>query len=131
MAPPIDPGVIMGQGTIDRRDSAMSAARITVPGTIRPDGRLDLEATVGLPPGPVRVTIEPVPAPEGQPTGRGILDVLDAIHAGQRARGFVGRTAEEWEADRDQGRAEDEEEDDRWRTIWSQTISGSPPEGPA
>ncbi len=109
----------------------MNTARITVPGTIRPDGSLDLEASVALPPGPVRVTIEPVPSPEAGPNGRGLLEALEAIHASQLARGFLGRAAEEWEEDRERSRVEDEEDEERWRTIWSQTVSGPPPDGSA
>jgi hypothetical protein len=100
----------------------MNTARITVPGTIRPDGSLDLEASVAVPPGPVRVTIEPIPSPEAESRGGGLLETLDAIHASQRARGFLGRPVEEWEAERERGRIEDQEDEERWRTIWGQTV---------
>jgi hypothetical protein len=102
----------------------MDATPITVRGTVRPDGTLELDRSVSLPPGPVWVTIEPEPSAAPERPHRGLIEVLDEIHASQRARGFKGSSAEEIDADEARRRAEDAEEEERWRTIWSQTRSG-------
>jgi hypothetical protein len=104
----------------------MDATPITVRGTVRPDGTLELDRSVSLPPGPVRVTIEPEPSTAPELPRRGLVEVLDEIDASQRARGFKSPSAEEIGADEARRRAEDAEEEERWRTIWSQTRSGPP-----
>ena len=112
------------------REAAMNTARITVPGTIRPDGSLDLEASVALPPGPVRVTMSRSdPRDRAERHGHGLLEALEAIHASQLARGFLGRPAEEWEKDRERSGVEDQQDEEAWRAIWSRTVSGRPTTG--
>ena len=59
-----------------------------------------------LPPGPVRVTIR-VAAPGGPQ--RGLADVIREIAAGQRTRGFPGRSADDLRAEDDARMAEDAE----------------------
>jgi hypothetical protein len=108
----------------------MSTTQITLRGTVRADGTLDLETPVSLPPGPVRVTINPVSSHESNPARRSLAEVLQEIDAGQQARGYRGSIAEEMEADAAQRRAEDEEYEERWRAIWGETTSGPAPEGP-
>lgn len=104
----------------------MSGETVVVTGTLRADGTLDLDERPGLAPGPVRVVIAPVSSPAlGQPR-RTILDVLGEIQSRQAARGFRGRSLQEMEADEARRRAEDEEYDERWRTIWNQTIPSPP-----
>ena len=71
---------------------------VTVQGTLRPDGTLELAQKVTLPPGQVTVTIQPAGA--AAPAGRGLADVIDEIRKGQEARGFQGRGADEIEAAR-------------------------------
>src|SRR5882724_7061316 len=68
-----------------------------VSGTLRPDGTLELAEALHLPPGQVRVTVEAL-APAASSSG-GLVEVLDRIRSAQRARGFVGRTKEEIDAD--------------------------------
>jgi hypothetical protein len=105
----------------------MSPTPVALRGTLKPDGTLELERPPDLPPGPVRVTIQPdssVPAILRRPS---LLDVLDAIHAAQRARGYHGRSIEEMNADEVRQRLEDQEEEDRWRAIWNRTNSGGSP----
>jgi hypothetical protein len=106
----------------------MSTPQITLRGTVRPDGTLDLETPVSLPPGPVCVTINSVSRQESGALRRSLAEVLQEIDAGQRARGYRGRTALEMEADEAQRVAEDEEYEERWRTIWGETTSGPSPE---
>ncbi len=107
----------------------MSGETVVVTGTLRADGTLDLDERPGLAPGPVRVVIAPVSSASPGHSRRTILDVLGEIQSRQAARGFHGRSVEEMEADEAQRRSEDEEYEERWRTIWTQTIP-SPPGGP-
>jgi hypothetical protein len=50
-----------------------------------------------------------------------MLEVLDRIHRDQQQRGRKPMTEEEMAAEIAQSRAEDEEYEERWRQIWSQT----------
>lgn len=106
----------------------MSTTPITLRGTVRPDGTLNLEAPLPLPPGPVRVTIQTDAGSGAWSPDRGVIEVLDAIDASQRARGFLGRPTEEMEADMAGLGSEDDEDRARWRTIGARTVSGPPPE---
>ena len=74
-------------------------------GQIRPDGTLHLDEKVNLPPGPVSVTVQTVATPTRKPT----LQVLKEIWAEREAKGMVGRTADEVDAESDIMRDEDEE----------------------
>jgi hypothetical protein len=69
----------------------MSTNAIEVQGTLREDGTLILDDKLNLPPGRVRVTVEPAP----DLTKTDVWRVLDRIWAGQRTRGHVPRTREE------------------------------------
>ncbi len=106
----------------------MSLDTVIVTGNLKADGTLELDERPPLAPGRVRVVIVPTPTPSGGGPRRTILDVLDEIHAAQAARGYHGRSIEEMEADLAQQRAEDEEYEERWRTLGSQTTP-SPPQG--
>jgi hypothetical protein len=80
---------------------------VEVEGTLRPDGTLVLDRKPNLPPGPVRVTLQPV---SGAASGPGdVIEVLRRIHAEQAATGHVPRSREEIDADVAAMRAEDEE----------------------
>lgn len=85
----------------------MSATEETIDATLDASGQLRLSHAPRLPPGPVRVTIR-VTAPA---TPRSLTDVIREIAAGQRARGFPGRPAEEIAAEEDARRDEDAERD--------------------
>lgn len=96
----------------------MTTTTITVEATLQPDGvTLHLEKKLSMPPGRVTVTVQPTAASSG-PT---MLDVLDRIHQEQQRRGRQPMTEEEMAAEIAQTRADDEEYEDRWRQIWSQT----------
>jgi hypothetical protein len=99
-----------------------------VQGTLKDDGTLELDEKPPLAPGRVQVTILPMPAPVVAQPLRTILDVLDEIHAAQEARDYRGRSIEEMVADEAERRAEAEEYEERWRTIWRETTS-TPPSG--
>ena len=74
----------------------MSRESIVVPGTVKPDGTLEVTEKVGLPPGPVEVTVR---SAKGAASGESVWAVLERIWAAQQARGFVPRSREEIDAE--------------------------------
>lgn len=79
---------------------------MVVQGIIKPDGTLELEEKISLPPGRVQVTVMPLPdLPKDDP----FWQMLQGIWAGQKARGHVPRSAQEVEAERRTLREEWEE----------------------
>jgi hypothetical protein len=93
-------------------------SNITITGTLQADGvTLALDSKVALPPGRVTVTLGPAEAKSG-PT---VLEVLDRIHQEQRQQGRRLMSEEEMAAEIARMRAEDDEYEERWRQIWSQT----------
>jgi hypothetical protein len=96
---------------------------MTVEATLQPDGvTLQLDKKLPLPPGRVTLTVQPTERGSG-PT---MLEVLDRIHRDQQQRGRRPMTQEEMAAEIVQMRGEDDEYEERWREIWSQT--GTKPE---
>jgi hypothetical protein len=83
----------------------MSANAIEVQGTLREDGTLVLDQKPNLPPGRVKVTVEPVP--DYKQTE--IWQFFERLWAEQRARGHVPHTREEIDAELEAARHEDEE----------------------
>src|SRR5690348_2227422 len=74
----------------------MNTAMAIVQGTIKDDGTVELKEKISLPPGPVEVTVVPLPElPKDDP----FWESMRAIWAGQKARGHVPRTKEEIDAD--------------------------------
>jgi hypothetical protein len=82
----------------------MSTQQVVIHGRIRPDGTLQVDERVNLPPGPVSVTVQSMHAPPGKPT----LQVLEDIWAERAARGIVGRSKEEIDTEIAAMREEDE-----------------------
>jgi hypothetical protein len=66
-------------------------------GTLKPDGTLQLDERPNLPAGRVRVTVQPLTPPT--PPGDSLMSRMQAVWAGQKARGHVPRSQEEVEAD--------------------------------
>lgn len=98
----------------------MPSNTITVEGALQADGvTLRLEKKVALPPGRVTVTIQPALATMSP--GPTMVEVLDRIHRDQQARGRSPMTEEEMAAEIARLRAEDDEYEERYRKIWSQT----------
>jgi hypothetical protein len=81
----------------------MNGLVVEVEGTLRADGILVLDARPNLPPGRVRVTLQPADA---RPD---VMEVLQRIRAEQAASGHVPRSREEIDADIAAMRQEDEE----------------------
>lgn len=88
-----------------------------VDGVVKPDGTLELVEHLRVPAGRVRVTVESLPESDRP----GLLEVMEQIRQNQAARGYTGRTREEMQADEAANRAEEEEYEARWRSIWSET----------
>jgi hypothetical protein len=104
----------------------MTTTTITVEATLQPDGvTLLLEKKLALPPGRVTVTVQPT-GPRPGPT---MLEVLDRIHRDQQRRGRRPMTEEEMAGETAQMRAEDDEYEERWRRIWSETGTPGPQDG--
>jgi hypothetical protein len=76
---------------------------VEVEGTLRADGTLVLDAKPNLPPGRVRVTVQPADSPAD------VMEVLRRIRAEQVASGHVARSREQIDADIAAMRQEDEE----------------------
>ena len=83
----------------------MTTSAIEIQGTLREDGTLLLDQKPNLPPGRVKVTVEPV----SDLAQTDVWQVLERIWAGQRARGHVPRSREEIDAELEASRQEDEE----------------------
>ncbi|MHB1034787.1 MAG: hypothetical protein ACYC35_09570 [Pirellulales bacterium] len=81
----------------------MSTQQVVLRGQIQPDGVLRIEEKVNLPPGPVQVTVQTAT----DATRMGTLQVLEEIWAERDARGIVGRTREEIDAEIKSMRAND------------------------
>ncbi len=79
---------------------------LVIEGTIQPDGSLVLDEPTKLPPGRVQVIVQPWP---NLPPGDPFWDMMQSIWAGQKARGFVPRSAEQVEAERRETREQWEE----------------------
>jgi hypothetical protein len=82
----------------------MNTQSLVLHGQIRPDGTLQVEEKVDLPPGPVAVTVQTVLTATRKPT----LQVLQEIWATREAQGMIGRTAEDIDAEINAMRDEDD-----------------------
>jgi len=71
----------------------MNPTRIVVQGRLRPDGTLELHQSLGLPPGPVQVTVQQVASAESPREDTWI--VLERIWAERKALGLKSRSKEE------------------------------------
>lgn len=83
----------------------MAAIVVEIQGTLRGDGTLVLDEKPSLPPGRVRVTVQPVL----NYTQTDIWKFFEQLRAEQQARGFVPRSKEEIDADIAAMRDEDDE----------------------
>jgi len=100
----------------------MSVIEETIEATLDSNGQLQLAHQPRLPPGPVRVTIR---AASVGPQ-RGLADVIREIAAGQRSRGFPGRSAQEVRAEDEASVAEDAERDRELEAVRRRTSPGGP-----
>jgi hypothetical protein len=89
----------------------MSVPAETLEAVVKPDGTLELGEKLSLPPGRVQITIMPIPE---LPSDDPFWQRMQALWAGQRARGHVPRSAHDVEGER---RAMREEWEGRMRRI--------------
>jgi len=89
----------------------MSAGEVEAAGTLTADGTVRLDQKPNLAPGRVTVVLrhEREPA-EVHPPGQAFFRLMDEIWAGQKARGFVARAADEVQTEHQRLQAEAEEE---------------------
>jgi len=85
----------------------MSLSEVVIEGTLKPDGTLELDQKPSLSPGRVQVTVKPLAPPAAG--RRGLVEVMDEVRQGQRARGYQGRTRQEMQAEEKARQDEDEE----------------------
>jgi hypothetical protein len=85
----------------------METSQVVIHGLIDPDGILKLEQPINLPPGEVQVTIQVI-EPSSRPQNS-IWDVMERIWADHQASGFIPRTRENIDAERNAFRDEMEE----------------------
>jgi len=83
----------------------MHATAVEIQGILREDGTLVLDQRPNLPPGRVKVTVEPVPDYKQSE----IWQFFERLWAEQRARGHVPRAREEIDAELEAARQEDEQ----------------------
>jgi hypothetical protein len=102
----------------------MSHTEIVVDGTLKPDGTLELDQKPGLSPGRVQVTVKPLPSTSI--TRPGLAEVILQIQQEQQARGFAGLSAQNLAAEQRARQEADDDYDQRWQDLWSQTQSGPP-----
>jgi hypothetical protein len=85
----------------------MLATHVVVEGTLKPDGSLELDAKLTLPPGRVQLLVQPLPElPQDDP----FWQMMQGIWAAQKARGHVPRSKEEIDAEINAMREESQEE---------------------
>lgn len=100
----------------------MPVSEETIDATLDAHGQLTLTRSPQLPPGPVQVTIR---AAALQPR-RGLADVIREIAAGQRARGFLGRSAADLDAEVQAQLDEDVERDRELNAARRPAAAGGP-----
>jgi|688.fasta_scaffold686174_2 hypothetical protein len=94
----------------------------TIEATLDSNGQLQLRHLPHLPPGLVRVTIR---ASSVFPPRRGLSDVVREIAAGQRARGFAGRSADEIQEEESARQADDAARDEELESARRDTSMGN------
>jgi hypothetical protein len=93
-------------------------AQVTLQGTLKPDGTLELDQKPNLSPGRVRVIVEPVTEPTRPDR---FWAMMEQIWADLKASGHVPRSVEQIEAERQAFR---DEWDDRQDTLEQLHLAG-------
>ncbi len=75
----------------------MRATHVVVDGTLKPDGSLELDSKLSLPPGRVQLIVQPLPdLPKDDP----FWQMMERIRADRKAAELTVRSTEEVEAQR-------------------------------
>jgi len=85
----------------------MTTNTIVLQGSVTPDGTLEVEGKVPLPPGKVQITLSPMP---DLPAGDPFFEMLRHIWAMRQKAGLQPRTVDQVEAERRHFRDEIDEE---------------------
>jgi hypothetical protein len=92
---------------IEPERRSMSATHVVVEGTLKPDGTLELDSKLNLPPGRVQLIVQPLPElPKDDP----FWQMMQRIWAARAAAGLSPRGTEEVETRRRALREDVEEE---------------------
>jgi hypothetical protein len=83
----------------------VSSQPIVLHGHIRPDGTLQIDERLNLPPGPIQVTVEPC---SEMHAGANTRSVLEQIRVRRQSRGAVARSKSEIDTEINTMRDEDE-----------------------
>ena len=75
----------------------MSATHVVVEATLKPDGSLELDSKLNLPPGRVQLIVQPLAE---RPKDDPFWQMMEKIWADRKAAGLTPRSAEEVEARR-------------------------------
>ena len=94
----------------------MILTETVIEGTLNWDGTLELDEKPNVSPGRVQVIVQPLVKPA--PPKRGLVEVMDDIRVGQRARGYQGRTLEAMRAEDKVRQDEDAAYDQRCEQLW-------------
>jgi hypothetical protein len=85
-----------GDGQVDRAAETAMSVQVTLQGTVRADGSLELDDRIAMPEGRVLVTVRPIVQPASDDP---FWQRMERIWAGQRARGHIPRTKEQIDAE--------------------------------
>lgn len=91
--------------------NTMSTGEVEAAGTLAADGTIQLDQKPNLAPGRVIVVLRRErQTANGQPPGDAFFQLMDRIWAGQKARGFIARAADDVENEHRRLQADAEEE---------------------
>jgi hypothetical protein len=104
----------VGSQQIKPETRSMSATHVVVEGTLKPDGSLELDSKLNLPPGRVQLIVQPLPElPKDDP----FWQMMQRISAARTAAQLTPRGTEEVEAQRRALRADVEEDIEKARRL--------------
>ena len=92
----------------------MATSSLEVLGTVRADGTLELDEKLTLPPGRVKVRVDPAPAMQAKPT-EGLVEFVDRLRREMEAAGSHFMNDEEVSAWIDELRSEDDRIEEIYR----------------
>jgi hypothetical protein len=104
----------------------MAISSLEVLGTVRADGTLELDEKLSLPPGRVKVRVDPAPATQAKPA-EGLVEFVDRLRREMEAAGHKFRTKEEIDAELEELRNEWDERDEELERMRGQTLSEEGP----
>lgn len=104
----------------------MAISSLEVLGTVCADGTLELDEKLRLPPGRVKVRVDPAPAPQATPA-EGLVEFVDRLRGELEAAGHKFRTKEEIDTELEELRNEWDERDEELDRMRGKTLSEEGP----